>query len=226
MRRFGNESDENGNADGEFDAANNHRPLNLVGDADIVAATDVTRPDALLDFQKNDAPVTEAASDLPPLPPSIADWLPTFRPFASSLSPFDEYAGTSAASSPSSSVDEGPNVDVDAPAHSYILPITHVADSSSASAPDMTLGENATQNSLLKLYEQLSALDRDPFNHNHAVDAGPHEPARTAVVVPDDHGAHATAQIVENGGGHSSTGGTSTTTSGTTRQPVDRRHPD
>ena len=86
MRQFGNESDENGNADGEFDAAINSRSFNLVDAADIVAAADVTRPGALLDSQANDAPVTDAASDLPPLPPSIADWLPTFRPFASSLS--------------------------------------------------------------------------------------------------------------------------------------------
>ena len=86
MRQFGNESDENGNADGEFDAAINPRSFNLVDAADIVAAADVTVPDALLDSQTNDAPLTDAASDLPPLPPSIADWLPTFRPFASSLS--------------------------------------------------------------------------------------------------------------------------------------------
>ena len=76
--------------------------------------------------------------------------------------------------------------------------------------------DTANQNNLQKLYEHLSALDRDPFDHNHAVDAGSHEPAHTPVVVPDDSGGHTTAQIVESGGGLSSTGGTSTTTSGTT----------
>ena len=211
MRQFGNESDENGNADGEFDAAINSRSLNLVDAADIVAAADVTVPGALLDSQANDAPVTDAASDLPPLPPSIADWLPTFRPFASSLSGFDEDADTSAPGSPSSSDEVGLPADVDAAAHSYNLPITHIADSSSAGAPDVMTAETANQNSLQKLYDHLSALDRDPFDHNHAVDAGFHEPAHAPVVVPDDNGAHTTAQIVESGGGHSSTGGTSTT---------------
>ena len=43
MRQFGNESDGNGNADGEFDAAINSRSFNLVDAADIVAAADVTR---------------------------------------------------------------------------------------------------------------------------------------------------------------------------------------
>ena len=162
MRQFGNESDENGNADGEFDAEINSRSLNLVDAADTVAAGDVTRPGAFFDSQMNDAPGTDAASDLPLLPPSISDWLPTFRPFASSLSKFDEDAGTGAANSPSSSVEEGPTVDVNAAPHSYSTSITHIADSSSASAPDVTSAENAIQNSLQKLYEHLSALDRDP----------------------------------------------------------------
>ena len=210
MRQFGNESDESGNPHGEFNAAINPRPSNVIYAADIVAAADATCPGALLDPQADDAPLIDLASDLPPLPPSIADWLPTFRPFASSPFLIDEAAGTSAAISPSSSVEEGPPVEVDATAHSYNLPITHIIGSSSAGALDVMTAETASQNSLQKLYEHLSALDRDPFDHDHAVDAGFHEPVRAPVVVPDDNGAHTTAQIVESGGGHSSTGGTST----------------
>ena len=210
MRRFGNESDANGNADGDFDAAVNPRSFNLVDAADIAATADVTRPSALLDSLANDAPVSDAASDLPPLPPSIADWLQTFRPFASSISAFDEDSSAPAARSPSLSVEEGPSADVPASAHSYGLPITHIADSSFAGAPDVMTAETANQNNLEKLYDHLSALDLDPSDRNHSVNAGPHEPTHTPVVVPDDHGAHTTGQIVESAGGHSSTGGTST----------------
>ena len=177
MRQLGNATDGNGNTGGLLDAAFDPGSLGLA-DSDIAAAAEVNLPSVLSDPHPNSDLDNGAANDLPALHPSIADWLSTFRPFASSL--VDETAGSHGASNASFLGQDEPTNDVDVSAHSDGIPFVDNATSSSVDAPDMMSVAKSDQDSLQKLYAHLSELDGRQVDHGPAIETVSHAPISPA----------------------------------------------